>query len=122
MKRLYKSGPNKRQGNLADVESKDMQEAYSTPSPTTMLACNSTINLLGQLARKVAISNTSNTALGQEFVAPLQAVPYAYMEKTAYQSLFLSIEERLKSAVGHPKYCMWRQFFNFHLQQVISIE
>jgi len=124
MKRLYKSGPNKRQGNLADVENKNKQEAHSTPSPATMLACDSMINLLGQLARKVAISNTSNTALEQKFVAPLQAIPspYAYTKKTAYQSLFLSIQVRLKAAVGHPKYCMWRQFYNFHLQQVISIE
>lgn len=125
MKRLDKSGPNKRQGNLADVENKNKQEAHSTPSPATMLACDSMINLLGQLARKVAISNTSNAALEQKLATPLQAIPspYACTEKTAYQSLFLSIQVRLKAAVGHPNYNMWRQFYTFHIsQKVISIE
>lgn len=41
--------------------------------------------------------------------------PYACTEKTTYHALFLSIQERLKSAVGHPNYYIWKQFFNFHL-------
>ena len=49
---------------------------------------------------------------------PLQAIPspYACTEKTAYRSLFLSIQVRLKAAVGQPNY-MWRQFYKFHLAE-----
>jgi len=117
------TAPSKRRGILADVKSNDMQETRGNLSPTTMFACDSMVTLLGQLARKVAISNTPNAALEQTLVAPLQTVPYAYTEKTAYQSLFLSIQVRLKAAVGHPNYNMWRQFYTFHIsQKVISIE
>jgi len=62
--------------------------------------------------------------LKQTLVAPLQAIPspYACTEKTTYHALFLSIQVRLKAAVGHPNYCTWRQFLTSTLQQVISIE
>jgi type IV secretory pathway VirB6-like protein len=67
--------------------------------------------------------NAAHRPTKQTLVAPLQAVPYAYTEKTACQSLFLSIQVRLKAAVGHPNYYIWRQFYNFHIsQKAISIE
>ncbi len=120
---IANTAPSKRRGILADVKSNDLQETRGNLSPTTMFACDSMVTLLGQLARKVAIS-TSNAALEQKLATPLQAIPspYACTEKTAYQSLFLSIQVRLKAAVGHPKNCMWRKFYNFHLQKAISIE
>jgi len=48
---------------------------------------------------------------------PLQAIPspVTVTEKTAHHALFLSIQERLKPAVGRPNYYIWKQFFNFHL-------
>jgi len=57
--------------------------------------------------------------LKQTLAAPLQAVPspYADTKNTAYQALFLSIQVRLKAAVGHPKNCMWRQFYTFHIAE-----
>jgi len=68
--------------------------------------------------------NAARRPTKQIVSTPLQAIPspYADTKKTAYPALFLSIQVRLKAAVGHPNYNMWRQFYNFHLQKAISIE
>lgn len=68
--------------------------------------------------------NAARRPLKQTLVAPLQAIPSPYncTETTTYHALFLSIQVRLKAAVGQPNYYIWRQFYNLHMQQVISIK
>jgi len=120
---IANTAPSRRRGILADVKSNDLQQTRGNLSPTTMLACDSMVTLLGQLARKVAIS-TSNAALEQKLAASLQAIPspYACTETTTYQALFLSIKEQVKAAPLQPKNITWNEIYTSILQKIVKQE